>query len=1100
MKKRFISVFLVIVMLVSSMPIMSNAVTFNQLNANNVFLKQEGATTCTLCATTMMMRRYSMLRGDSKWNTITESAVKSTAWINGAGLRWSFSYSNSSVSKISVGHYTLPGGSANDALIQAELKKCPEGIVIYNESVPHAVLLTDYTNGTYYCADPLGSIASGRIPLTSAYKVRINNVTAYWKVTSPIVPGPSDDHTHDYSGARLYQPEHPHEISQRCVDFDSCGGFYWTGENYKDKSCPQCWDVDLSISKSSVTLNIGETATMLASISGVYPDTGKVYYDYDSSVVSYTMNKGELKITGLKAGSTNFTINIYSDLKTSSNVKHLASATVKVEVKAKTYTVKYDANGGSGSMSNSYHTYDVSKNLNANQFSRTGYTFLGWSTNKTAITATYTDKQSVKNLTSTNGTTVTLYAVWKANSYSVGYDPNGGKGEIGKSAHTYDVAKNLNANQFTRAGYTFLGWSTNKNAITATYTDKQSVKNLASSYGAVVNLYAVWKPNTYTIKYHTNGGNGSMSNSAYTYDVAKNLNSNQFTRVGYTFLGWSADKNATTATYTDKQSVQNLTSTNGATVTLYAVWKPNTYTVKYDANGGSGSMNSSSHTYDASKNLSVNQFSRTGYTFLGWSINKTATTATYTDKQSVKNLTTSKDATVTLYAVWGTNTYTLTYESNGGEKIPDKQQINGYGWISTQIPEKTGYTFLGWDALESATNVQFNPGDGIIILADTSVYAVWKQNTYTIKYDANGGTGTMDDSVHTYDVWRTLNINQFSRTGYSFLGWSTDKNATNATYTNIQNVRNLTSTDDETIVLYAVWKAEKQKTPITVHFDGNGVELGWESVTVPFEGKLSLSDIQTPVRQGYKFVRWSAREYDELLTIGNGIYPSFLYIIVGVPLPEEITLYAVWEEEGSITECEKNGHTEKIIKAISPTCTSPGFTQGIKCSVCNEIIVAQTIIPETEHDHVAVVTTPSCTEQGYTTYTCTECGNTYIADYINATGHTPGEWEVVTPANVGVDGLEIQKCSVCDEKVDERVIPALPEENPKPDVPEYTLGDVNGDNKVNAADARIVLRVSAQLENLEGDYLLAADINKDGKINASDARKILRVSAQLETL
>lgn len=64
----------------------------------------------------------------------------------------------------------------------------------------------------------------------------------------------------------------------------------------------------------------------------------------------------------------------------------------------------------------------------------------------------------------------------------------------------------------------------------------------------------------------------------------------------------------------------------------------------------------------------------------------------------------------------------------------------------------------------------------------------------------------------------------------------------------------------------------------------------------------------------------------------------------------------------------------------------------------------------------------------------------------------------------------------------------------------YILGDVNGDGKVNAADARIVLRVSAQLEKIEGDYLLAADINKDGKINASDARKILRVSAQLETL
>lgn len=200
-----LSILLALTMIVGIVPMSASAVTFSALNDSDVFLKQNGKTTCTLCSATMMLRRYSMLRGDSGWDTITESAVRPTAWIDGTGLKFSFTYSNSSVDAITVGHYSLPGGSANEAKIQEELKKCPEGIVIYYESLPHAVLLTDYTDGIYYCADPANNIERGRIPLTSAWKVRIDNVTAYWKVTSPVVQGPTDGssggttHTHSYT-------------------------------------------------------------------------------------------------------------------------------------------------------------------------------------------------------------------------------------------------------------------------------------------------------------------------------------------------------------------------------------------------------------------------------------------------------------------------------------------------------------------------------------------------------------------------------------------------------------------------------------------------------------------------------------------------------------------------------------------------------------------------------------------------------------------------------------------------------------------------------------------------------------------------------------
>ena len=210
---------------------------------------------------------------------------------------------------------------------------------------------------------------------------------------------------------------------------------------------------------------------------------------------------------------------------------------------------------------------------------RTGYTLLGWSKSSTATSPTYYNGQTYTFTSST-----TLYAVWKANTYSVKYNANGGSGSMSNSSHTYDVSKSLSSNAFTRTGYTFLGWSKYSTATSPTYTNGQSVKNLTSVSDAIINLYAVWQANTYTVSYNANGGSGTMSNSSHTYDVAKSLTSNAFTREGYTFLGWSTSSGATTPTYTNGQSVKNLTSTNGGTVNLYAVWQKNSTTPDVPSN------------------------------------------------------------------------------------------------------------------------------------------------------------------------------------------------------------------------------------------------------------------------------------------------------------------------------------------------------------------------------------------------------------------------------------------------------------------------------------------------------------------------------------
>ena len=121
-----------------------------------------------------------------------------------------------------------------------------------------------------------------------------------------------------------------------------------------------------------------------------------------------------------------------------------------------------------------------------------------------------------------------------------------------------------------RDGYEFLGWSTEKNATSATYTPDQSASAIATS-GSIL-LYAVWAERKYTVAFNANGGSGSIAAQTVNYADSFTLPSSGFTRTGYTFLGWSTDKNATFATYSLGQSVSKLTETNGATITLYAVW------------------------------------------------------------------------------------------------------------------------------------------------------------------------------------------------------------------------------------------------------------------------------------------------------------------------------------------------------------------------------------------------------------------------------------------------------------------------------------------------------------------------------------------------
>ncbi len=340
----------------------------------------------------------------------------------------------------------------------------------------------------------------------------------------------------------------------------------------------------------------------------------------------------------------------------------------------------------------------------------------------------------------------------------------------------------------TREGYTFLGWydsisNGNKIKETDVITDNHAI-------------FAYWQAIELTITFNANTGSVSPTSKTVVYDSLYGDLPTP-TKSGYRFLGW----------FTSATGGTQITSSNvvKATInqTLYAQWKEIImYTINYNSNGGSAV-----ESVQLENDLPYGEMptpTKTGYNFTGW----------YTAENGGSKVETTDLVlgSTTLYARWEGKRIIVSFAQTGRTIVDPKEVVFGTAYGTLMVPEKYGYDFLGWFT-EAEGGVRVNEGTLIVSGENHTLYGHWQGKTYTVYFNANGGSVSPT-------FMQLTNGNPYGNmpvptlTGYVFLGW----------YTQAQGGGKITAstsvelTADQT--LYAHWTENANATTITFKQEG----------------------------------------------------------------------------------------------------------------------------------------------------------------------------------------------------------------------------------------------------------------------------------------
>lgn len=667
--------------------------------------------------------------------------------------------------------------------------------------------------------------------------------------------------------------------------------------------------------------------------------------------------------------------------------------TYKAQWTAETYTLSYkDADGKvfSGetefSADDKAHTYGGATTLPIPK--KTGYIFGGWYTDEKCEGTSYTEI-SATDITSDT----TLYAKWTPITYTVHFDRNDASIDSSKGAltgnysdvvltydgdYTLEDVTTLEGNTsvtevFTYTGADgtvvgkFIGWSYSESGAQV-YGNNQKIKNILNKNGEVpengetITLYAKWIVGKYAVNFDANGGSGTTCGIEAELGVGAKLPKSDFLRTGYTFASWGSTTTGGTVYEEEATTSAALSTETGASVTLYAQWTANTYTVAFsnqgirtnsrDAKGTlpavektgtvAGSMSSMSMTYDTPKNLSSFTLEPPkGYKFVSWNTKEDGTGAAYSNEATVKNLTATADETVTLYPVFSPVEYTVTYDGN--KSVPSTGTSTVYGRMGVQNTEydstdlvsinsyhRDGYIVSGWttDSEGADTLITVDSGylgnlaarDG----ANVTLYAKWTPITYNVTYNSNGGAFSSYDGAAQTQAYDTVYNAPavMARTGYTFKGWATSSNAVTpnalckATDENNSTVKNICLNADENITLYAVW--EQDIYDITYNVNGGSWKNSTYTKTYDTVNGATLPTARDIYRSKYAFKGWTKD------SSGNGD----LETVIAPGTTGAVTYYAQWRANCSSLSLSDSFILFTDIGATKQCSATPAFSGG----------------------------------------------------------------------------------------------------------------------------------------------------------------------------
>lgn len=615
----------------------------------------------------------------------------------------------------------------------------------------------------------------------------------------------------------------------------------------------------------------GSTITVTASTSGysvTYNGNSNTGGTAPTDATSYASgatvtvlgNTGSLTRTGYTFSNWNTASNgSGTDYSAGNSFTISANTTLYAKWSVNSYSVIYDGNSNTGGAApgNQSGNYNTSISLSgAGTLARTGYTFSGWNTAANGSGTAYAAGASF-TIPASN---TTLYAQWTANTYSVAFDGNGNDGGTAPTSQSGNYNSNITspgAGTLSRSGYAFTGWNTAADGSGTAYSVGSSFTIPASN----TTLYAQWTAGTsYSVTYNGNGNTGGVvpADAASPYLSGSTVtvlgNTGSLVNTGYTFSGWNTQAGGGGTSYAPGN-----TFSIGANTILYAQWTINSYTITYNGNtntGGSAPTTQAGN-YNSTVSLSgAGTLVKTGYTFNGWNTQAGGGGTSYAAGASF----TIPASNTTLYAQWSINNYTLAYDGNGntGGTAPGTQTGNYNSTLTVSTAgtlTRTGYTFSGWNTLPGGGGTAYAAGASFTVPAsNTTLYAQWTINSYSVTYNGNGNSGGTAPSTQTSNYNTTITISgsgTLVKTGYTFSGWNTLAGGGGTAYAAGASF----TVPASNTTLYAQWAINSYN----VIYDGNGSDGGSSPVTqtANYNSSVTVSGIGSLTKSGYTFTGWN---------------------------------------------------------------------------------------------------------------------------------------------------------------------------------------------------------------------------------------------------